>query len=79
MDVEMALESQYGMRTAAVDSGHDHLLIYFEAQGAVPAEDIAMTLSGNLAVPPNAIRIKCVDELPMTASGKKDYAAISRL
>jgi long-chain acyl-CoA synthetase len=79
MDVEVALESQYGMRAAAVDSGHDQLFIYFEAHGTVPAEEIAMTLSGHLAVPPNAIRIRCVDELPMTASGKKDYAAIAQL
>lgn len=79
MDVEMALESQYGMRAAAVDSGHDQLLLYFEVHGTVPAEEIAMTLSGTLAVPPNAIRIRCIDELPMTASGKKDYAAIARL
>jgi long-chain acyl-CoA synthetase len=79
MDVEMALESQYGIRAAALDSGHDQLLIYFEAHGRVPVEEIAMALSGNLAVPPNAIRIRSVDELPMTASGKKDYAAIARL
>ena len=79
MDVEAALESQYGLRAAAVDSGHDQLLIYVEAHGAAPAEDIAMAISGNLAVPPNSIRIRCVDELPMTASGKKDYAAIARL
>jgi long-chain acyl-CoA synthetase len=79
MDIETALESQYGMRAAAVDSGHDQLLLYFEGHGGVPAEEIAMTLSGNLAVPPNAIRIRCIDELPMTASGKKDYAAIARL
>jgi long-chain acyl-CoA synthetase len=79
MDVETALESQYGMRAAAIDSGHDQLLLYFEAHGAVPAEEITMTLAGSLAVPPNAIRIKSVDELPMTASGKKDYAAIARM
>jgi long-chain acyl-CoA synthetase len=79
MDVESALESRYGMRAAAVDSGHDQLLLYFEVHDTVPAEEIAMTLSGNLAIPPNAIRIRCVAELPMTASGKKDYAAIARL
>jgi long-chain acyl-CoA synthetase len=79
MDVENAAESRYGLRAAAIDGGGDHLLLFFETGNTLPADEIVMEISGNLGVPPNAIRVRSVDELPMTPSGKKDYAAIGRL
>jgi acyl-CoA synthetase (AMP-forming)/AMP-acid ligase II len=79
MDVENAVESRYGLRAAAVDAGGDHLLLFCETRGTPPADDIVMEIAGHLGVPPNAVRIRSIDELPMTPSGKKDYAAIARL
>ena len=79
LDVEIAVESQYGIRTAALDNGHDGLILYLETQSTASESEIVMEISGRLTVPPNAIRIRIVDELPTTSSGKKDYAAVARL
>lgn len=79
MDVETAVESRYGLRAAAVDAGGDHLLLFFETRAPLPADGIIMEIAANLGIPPNAVRLRRVDELPVTSSGKKDYAAIARL
>lgn len=78
-DVEAALETQYPVRAAAVDSGRDHLLIFLEHFSDIDDQTILMNLAKDLAVPPSAIRLNRVDALPMTSSGKKDYAAVARM
>ena len=79
MDVETAVETRYSVRAAAVDGGHDQLVILLESDGHVPQQEIAMDVASLLSVPPNSVRVRSVSELPMTSSGKKDYATISRL
>jgi acyl-CoA synthetase (AMP-forming)/AMP-acid ligase II len=79
MDVESAVESRYGLRAAAIDAGGDRLLLLFETRGPLPIDEMIMEVSGNLGIPPNSVRVRSVDELPVTPSGKKDYAAIARL
>jgi acyl-CoA synthetase (AMP-forming)/AMP-acid ligase II len=78
MDVELALERRYPLRAAAVDSGRDQLILCLECRGEVIEEELAMETAGQLGVPPACIRVRRVAALPMTPSGKKDYAAIVR-
>jgi acyl-coenzyme A synthetase/AMP-(fatty) acid ligase len=78
MDIELALERRYPLRAAAVDSGRDQLILCLECHGEVLEEELVMETAGHLAVPPACVRVRRVEALPMTRSGKKDYAAIAR-
>lgn len=78
LDVETVLERRYPLRAAAVDSGRDQLILWLECHGEVREEELIMETASFLAVPPACLRTRRMEALPMTASGKKDYAAIAR-
>jgi len=73
-DVERELESAFPVRVIATDAG-ERLGLHVAPDGAVRDDALVAHLARFLAVPPAAIGIRRVTELPLTASGKKDYRA----
>jgi acyl-CoA synthetase (AMP-forming)/AMP-acid ligase II len=73
-DVERELESAFPVRVIATDAG-DRLGLHVASDGAVRDEAMVAHLAQFLAVPPVAIGIRRVTDLPLTSSGKKDYRA----
>jgi acyl-CoA synthetase (AMP-forming)/AMP-acid ligase II len=73
-DVERELETAFPVRAMAADAG-DRLSLHIAADGAVADDALVAHLARFLAVPPSAIVLRRVSELPLTASGKKDYKA----
>jgi acyl-coenzyme A synthetase/AMP-(fatty) acid ligase len=73
-DVERELESMFPVRAIATDAG-EQLGVHVAVDGRVDDADLVAHLAQFLAVPPSAIRLRRVPELPLTATGKKDYKA----
>ncbi len=73
-DVERELEATFPVRTIATDAG-ERLGVHVAADGQVGDADMVAHLARFLAVPPSAIVLRRVAELPLTATGKKDYKA----
>jgi acyl-CoA synthetase (AMP-forming)/AMP-acid ligase II len=73
-DVERELESAFPVRVIATDAG-ERLGLHVAPDGAVRDDALVAHLARFLAVPPAAIGIRRVTELPLTATGKKDYRA----
>ena len=74
-DVEREVETVFPVRAIASEAG-ERLCISAAVDGDVRDEAIAAHLAKFLAVPPAAIVVRRVDELPLTATGKKDYKAV---
>jgi long-chain acyl-CoA synthetase len=74
-DIERELESAFPVRAMATDAG-ERVAVHVAADGAVGDGDLVGHLARFLAVPPSAITIRRVAELPLTTSGKKDYKAV---
>jgi acyl-CoA synthetase (AMP-forming)/AMP-acid ligase II len=73
-DVERELESAFPVRAIATDAG-ERLGLHVAPDGAVRDDALVAHLAHFLGVPPGAIVVRRVAELPLTASGKKDYKA----
>ncbi len=73
-DVERELESAFPVRAIATDGG-ERLCLQVAVDGGVGDQALSAHLARFLAVPPSAITIHRVAELPLTATGKKDYRA----
>jgi long-chain acyl-CoA synthetase len=76
-DVEKEVETHYAIRAAVLDR-EGQLLVYAASDDEVidPA-GIARFVAQQLSVPPKYIRVDKIAEIPMTASGKKDYKTLS--
>jgi long-chain acyl-CoA synthetase len=73
-DVEQELESSFPVRAIATEAG-DRLGVYVAVDGKVEDSEVLAHLARFLAVPRAAIIVRRVAELPLTATGKKDYKA----
>jgi len=73
-DVERELESAFPVRAIATEAG-ERLQVCVAADAAVADEALVAHLARFLAVPPSAIALRRLAELPLTATGKKDYKA----
>ena len=73
-DVERELESAFPVRAIATDAG-DKLGLHVAVDGALDDASMIAHIARFLAVPPAAITLRRVAELPLTATGKKDYKA----
>lgn len=71
-DIERELESAFPVRAIATDA-HERLGVYVVADATVGDDAIVGHLSRFLAVPPAAIVVRRMAELPLTSTGKKDY------
>ncbi|MGH7515126.1 MAG: AMP-binding protein [Gemmatimonadales bacterium] len=77
-DVERELESTFPVRAIATETG-EGLRVSVAVDGTVRDEALVAHLARFLAVPPSAIAVRRVAELPLTATGKKDYKTAERL
>jgi acyl-CoA synthetase (AMP-forming)/AMP-acid ligase II len=75
-DIEKGLEARYPVDVAATD-GDGQLVIYAAARAHVDLEGIGQYLAQQLTVPRQCIRVRAVPQIPLTASGKKDYKALA--
>ncbi|MEA2722724.1 MAG: hypothetical protein QOH59_495 [Gemmatimonadales bacterium] len=73
-DVERELESVFPVHAIATDAG-ERLALHVAVDGSVGDQDLVAHLAHFLAVPPAAIFVHRVAELPRTATGKKDFKA----
>jgi acyl-CoA synthetase (AMP-forming)/AMP-acid ligase II len=73
--VEAEVERVFFVRAAAIDAG-DHLKVFLEGGDGREDSAIRSYLADLLGVPPAAVRVDRVLQLPLTASGKKDYKAL---
>jgi acyl-CoA synthetase (AMP-forming)/AMP-acid ligase II len=74
-DVEREVESAFPVRAIATETG-EGLRVCATEEPAVGDDALVAHLARFLAVPPAAILVRRVAELPLTATGKKDYKAI---
>ena len=76
-DIERDLEVRYSIRAAAVDREGQLVIYAAAAEDQMDRTVIARYLAQTLSVPPKYITVDTIAEIPMTASGKKDYRALS--
>ncbi len=74
--LEAEVEKAFSVRAAAVDGG-DQLKIFLEDATAETAPRVRAHLAAWLGVPPLAIKAELLAQLPLTASGKKNYKALA--
>jgi acyl-CoA synthetase (AMP-forming)/AMP-acid ligase II len=74
-DVERELESAFPVRAIATERG-DGLLISVAVDGMLQDQAAVAHLARFLSVPPQAILLRRIPELPLTSAGKKDYKAL---
>ena len=74
-DIERELEACFPVRAMASDAG-ERVRIHVATDEGVEDGDLVAHLARFLAVPPSAIVIRRVSELPLTTTGKKDYKAV---
>jgi acyl-CoA synthetase (AMP-forming)/AMP-acid ligase II len=74
-DVEREVESAFPVRAIATEAG-ERLGLCVAAEGEVRDDALVAHLARFLAVPPSAIVLRRLADLPLTATGKKDYKAV---
>ena len=74
-DVERELESRFPVR-AIVTEGGNALVVSVAVDGALQDRTVVSHLAQFLSVPPTAIVLRRIAELPLTSAGKKDYKAL---
>jgi long-chain acyl-CoA synthetase len=74
--VEAETEKMFSVRTAVLDGG-DQLRVFLEDSAADTVARVRAHLADLLGVPPLAIKADLLAQLPLTASGKKDYKALA--
>lgn len=75
-DVEREFEARHGADVAVVER-EGGLRVFVAAPGGVDAREAAREIGQDLGVTPRAITVEAVSEIPRTASGKKDYKALT--
>ena len=75
-DVERELEATFPVHAIATEAG-DRLRVAIVVDGEVDDMAVAAHLAKFLGVPPAAIVLRRMPELPLTATGKKDYRAVA--
>ncbi len=75
-DVERELESRFAVRAAATEAADAADRLVLHVAGAVGEAEVLRHLAAWLGVPPISLRYRALEQLPMTASGKKDYRAL---
>ncbi len=74
-DVEVHAESAWPVRAAAVER-EGLLAVFIVPRGAVEEEEVKSGLAAHVGVPPVAVSVRMLKELPLTSSGKKDYRSL---
>lgn len=73
-DVETSIEKEYqGIRSAAVGTDKE-LIVYIEVgDEKLDLTEVKNLIAKNLKITPVAVKVKEIDQIPMTGSGKKNY------
>jgi acyl-CoA synthetase (AMP-forming)/AMP-acid ligase II len=74
-DVEEEVERSFPCRAVASDRGNK-LGLLIEAYGALQLAAVRRHVARFLSVRPHAVGVELIHQIPMTASGKKDYHAL---
>jgi long-chain acyl-CoA synthetase len=74
-DVEHQVEA-WTQHPAAALEGDNRLIIFVECATSGQLDEVKTRLAEFLAVPPPAVQVESIDRLPMTATGKKNYASL---
>lgn len=74
--VEAEVEARFPVRAAALE-GAEALRLFIEAAADTETGAIRAHLASFLGVPPGSVHVARVSQLPLTASGKKDYKALA--
>jgi len=74
--IESEVEGRFPVRAAAVD-GPSQLKVFIEGGAPGDPEAVRTHLADLLGVPPFAVAVTALDRLPLLASGKLDYKALS--
>lgn len=74
--IEAEVEKMFSIRTAALDGG-DRLRVLLEGSDEPVAAKVRAYLADWLGVPPLALNVVLITQIPLTASGKKDYKALA--
>ncbi len=74
-DVEHYSESAWAVRAAAVERD-GVLAVFIVPHGEVNADAVRAGVAAHVGVPPVAVSVRLLEELPVTSSGKKDYRAL---
>jgi acyl-CoA synthetase (AMP-forming)/AMP-acid ligase II len=74
-DVERELEATFPVRAIVIE-GANALVVCAAVDGAFPDREMVTHLARFLSVPPTAIVVRRIPELPLTSAGKKDYKAL---
>lgn len=74
-DVEGELETRYPIHAAATEQDGQLRIFAAPREEAVP-EGIGLFVARQLNVPPKCVSVEWIAEIPLTASGKKDYKAL---
>jgi acyl-CoA synthetase (AMP-forming)/AMP-acid ligase II len=75
-DVEKAIERQHALQAAVIEDDGG-LRVFVTTESEVDVGEMGKELALRLSVPPQYVTVLLVTELPLTASGKKDYKALS--
>ncbi len=73
--VESEVEARHMIRAMAIDGG-DKLKVFLETSAPNALTEVRAHVSAWLGVPPVAVQVHALAQLPMTANGKKDYKAL---
>jgi acyl-CoA synthetase (AMP-forming)/AMP-acid ligase II len=74
-DVEVQAEIGLKIRAAALDGG-DCIRLMLEGADEAACTAVRGQIAGWLGVPPLAVRVSAISQIPLTSSGKKDYKAL---
>jgi acyl-coenzyme A synthetase/AMP-(fatty) acid ligase len=75
-DIEKDLEARHPLEIAVMERD-GQLLVYAAPRGNADLSSIAPYLAARLGIPPKYIRVQATAAIPLTASGKKNYAALA--
>ena len=73
--VENELEKMLSQRVAVLEV-KDGLRLFIEGTESTSNADVRLHLASLLGIPPLAIMVNAVNQIPLTASGKKNYKAL---
>ena len=77
-DIEKFIENRFSCLVACTGND-DNLVILLESSHAAVADDLRNSIIETYRIHGSVVKVKCVLEIPVTSSGKKDYAKIKEI
>jgi acyl-CoA synthetase (AMP-forming)/AMP-acid ligase II len=77
-EVEKMIENQFGMAAAAY-GGDDSLKVLLQSAGTDNLDTVKRKIIDTYKIHHTVLSVKSIDAMPVTSSGKKDYALIQKM